>query len=201
MTLFILRSFCLLLFLTFNQPEIMAQYQINDKIQDFKLKDTHDKWVSLKDFKNVKGYIVVFTCNHCPYANLYEERIKALDKKYKPKGYPVVAINPNDKNKVPEDSFEAMKKRAEEYQYSFPYLHDESQAIAKAFGASRTPQVFLVDKNLVLRYIGAIDDDTENINEQKQLYVEDAIQQLDAGKQPKVTETKAIGCTIKWKDA
>jgi len=176
-----------------------AQYAINDVARDFSLKNTDGKNISLKELKDAKGYIVIFTCNHCPFSQLYEQRIIDLDNSFKKQGFPVVAINSNDAKKVPEDSYEEMIKRAKEYKYPFPYLHDETQEVAKAFGAARTPHVYILDKDLKVRYIGAIDDDSEGGKKNKAKYVEDAIKDILSGKEPKLKETKAIGCTIKWK--
>ncbi len=176
-------------------------YQVGDIAADFKLKNIDDKTRSLADIK-AKGYIVVFTCNHCPYSQVYEQRIIDLDKKFAPLGYPVVAINPNDPKLVPDDSFDNMKKRAKEKGYTFPYLFDETQQIAKNYGATRTPHVFVLqktDKGNEVAYIGAIDDNTEDAAAAKTRYVEQAIAALSKGEKPAVNSTKAIGCTIKWK--
>lgn len=178
-------------------------YNVGDYVTDFKLKNIDGNQVSLADFKEAKGFIVIFTCNHCPYAKLYEERIVALDKSYKKRGYPVIAINPNDAEKYPEDSFDNMKKRAREKGFTFPYLVDETQEVAKAFGAARTPHVYLLQKEadgkLKVAYIGAIDDDTEDSKKEKVKYVENAINALEKGEKPNPDFTKALGCTIKWK--
>lgn len=180
-----------------------AQVAVGDAAPDFKLKNIDGKTVSLSDFKDEKGIIVVFTCNHCPYAVQYEDRIIALDKTFKDKGFPLVAINPNDASKYPDDSYDGMIKRAAEKGFTFPYLHDDSQAIAKAYGATRTPHVFLLTKDksgkFVVSYIGAIDNDTEDVNADKTKYVENAIAAIASGKKPDPASTKAIGCTIKWK--
>jgi len=177
-------------------------YQIGDSVKDFSLKNVDGKMISMSNYKDAKGFIVVFTCNHCPYAKAYESRIMALDKKYASKGYPVLAINPNDPNTVEEDSFENMVARSKEKNYSFPYLFDESQDIAHAFGATRTPHVFIVQKENgknILKYIGAIDNNSEDAKSATVHFVEDAVDALLAGKPVTTTETKAIGCTIKWK--
>ena len=177
-------------------------FEVGDYATDFKLKNIDGKTVSLADYKDAKGFIVIFTCNHCPYAKLYEDRIIALDKKFKDNGYPVIAINPNDDKKYPDDSFENMKKRAKEKGFTFPYLVDETQEVAKAYGAARTPHVYLLQKEngkYKVAYIGAIDDDTEGSKEQKVTYLENAIEALEAGKSPDPSMTKAVGCTIKWK--
>lgn len=181
-----------------------AGYQVGDKAADFKLKNIDGKTVSLADYKEAKGFIVVFTCNHCPFAKAYENRIIALDKKYAAKGYPVIAIQPNDASAVPDDSYANMQARAKEKGYTFPYLMDESQATAHAFGATRTPHVFVLQKSgagNIVKYIGAIDDNSDNEKEVKEKYVENAVDALLAGKPVATTSTKAIGCTIKWKKA
>ncbi|WP_291275953.1 thioredoxin family protein [Flavobacterium sp.] len=177
-------------------------YQIGDKAIDFKLKNIDDKTFSLADKKDAKGFIVVFTCNHCPYAMKYEDRIIALNNKYSKLGYPVVAINPNDAVAYPDDSFANMKKRAKEKSFTFPYLVDETQEIAKTYGASKTPHVFVLKKenaDLIVKYIGAIDDNTDNASAVTVKYVEQAVDALLAGKEVPTTTTKAIGCGIKWK--
>jgi peroxiredoxin len=174
-------------------------YKIGDTAQDFKLKNVNNKMVSLAGIKNAKGYIVVFTCNHCPYAKAYEQRIIELHQKYAPLGYSVVAISPNDKDVQPDDSFEKMKALAKEKKYPFPYLYDETQEVAKAFGATRTPHVYVLDKDRVVRYIGAIDDNSEDPALVKEKYVSNAVDALIGGKEVAVKETKAIGCGIKWK--
>lgn len=178
-----------------------AQYKIGQKVGDFSLKNVDGKTVSLAEQKG-KGAIVIFTCNHCPFSQAYEDRIIALHNAYAPKGYPVLAINSNDVTKSPDDSFEKMQERAKSKAFPFPYLYDETQNVAKAFGAARTPHVFIVQKDTkdwVLRYIGAIDNNTESAEKADKKYTEDALNALLAGKTPEPAETKAIGCTIKWK--
>jgi peroxiredoxin len=170
----------------------------------FKLKNIDGKMVSLADYKSGKGAVVVFTCNHCPYAIAYEDRIVALDKKYKALGYPVIAINPNDVTKEPGDSFDKMKERAAAKGFTFPYLHDESQAVAHAYGASKTPHVYVVTNQggkQVITYVGTIDDSARNASAVSKKYLEDALDALIAGKKPATDYTTAIGCTIKWADA
>lgn len=173
-----------------------------DQAPEFSLKSTGERNVSLSDFKGEKGVILIFTCNHCPFSIAYEDRIIALHRKYSSKGYPVVAINPNDAQAYPEDSFENMKIRAKEKNFPFLYLHDESQEIAKQYGAMRTPHVYLLkkkDDGFEVVYTGAIDDNTDNPAEVTKPYVENAVEDLLAGKKPQVNATKAIGCSVKWK--
>lgn len=175
-------------------------YQIGDIATDFSLKNVDTKKVSLSDFKDAKGFIVVFTCNHCPYAKAYEERIMALDKKYKKMGYPVVAINPNNPAVQPDDSFEMMQKRAKEKGYTFPYLFDEGQKIYPQYGATKTPHVYILEKTKggnVVRYIGAIDDNYSDETAVKTKYVENAVDALLKNQDVPVKTTKAIGCSIK----
>lgn len=174
-------------------------YKVGDTARDFSLINVKGKQVSLAGIKNAKGYIVVFTCNHCPYAKAYEQRLIDLHKKYAPLGYPVVAINPNDKDVQPQDSYDNMKKLAKKKKYPFHYLYDETQEIAKAYGATRTPHVYVLDKDRVVRYIGAIDDNSEDPAMVKEKYVANAVEALLNGKDVTTTETKAIGCGIKWK--
>lgn len=175
----------------------LSGYKIGDKAEDFRLKNVDSKMVSLKDYKNVKGYIVIFTCNHCPFAKAYEQRIIDLHKKYAPLGYPVIAINPNNPAINPEDSYENMQARAEQKNYPFVYLFDEGQQVYPKFGATRTPHVFLLSNDLEVMYIGAIDDNSQNSSAVKNKYVENATSALMKGEKPNPAETKAIGCGIK----
>jgi peroxiredoxin len=177
-------------------PDIPG-YKIGDKAEDFKLKNVDGKMVSLKDYKNVKGYIVIFTCNHCPFAKAYEQRIIDLHKKYQPLGFPVVAINPNDPEANPEDSYEMMQERAKAKAYPFVYLFDEQQQVYPKFGATRTPHVFLLTKEMEVAYIGAIDDNSRDVSAVQNKYVENAINALLKGEKPNPAITKAVGCGIK----
>ncbi len=177
-------------------------YKAGDVARDFNLKNVDGKMVSLADFKDAKGYIVTFTCNHCPFAKMYESRIEALDKQFASKGYPVIAISPNDVTAVPDDSYANMVTLAKEHHYTFPYLIDETQDVTKAFGATNTPHVFVLNKEngkLVVRYIGAIDDNAQDASKAKSHYVADAVNSLLARKPVATAKTKAIGCGIKWK--
>jgi peroxiredoxin len=191
----------LVAFLTaFGVKNAPTGYKVGDIATDFSLKNVDNKKVSLKDIKDAKGYIVVFTCNHCPYAIAYEDRIIALDKKYKKLGYPVVAINPNNPEKQKDDSFAKMQERAKEKSFSFPYLLDEGQKIYPQYGATKTPHVYVLQKTAkgnVVKYIGAIDDNYEDAAAVKTKYVENAVDALVKGKEVSVKETKAIGCSIK----
>ncbi len=177
-------------------------YEVGDEAADFKLKNVDGKMVSLSDFKSAKGFIVVFTCNHCLYAKKYEDRIIALDKKYKSQGYPVIAINPNDPSVQPEDGYVQMVERAKQKSFTFPYLVDEGQKIFPQYGATKTPHVFLLRKEggkNIVKYIGAIDNNYENPNDVSEYYVEDAVNALIKNEPIKMTKTVAIGCTVKVK--
>ena len=176
---------------------IAGGYEIGDKAADFELKNVDGTMVSLASMENVKGYIVTFTCNHCPYAVMYEDRLIDLHNKYAAKGYPVVAINPNDPAVQPEDSFEKMQERAEEKGFPFVYLFDEGQEVYPQYGATRTPHVFLLDADMVVRYIGAIDDSPRAADAVEKKYLEDAIMALETGVTPDPATTKAVGCSIK----
>jgi len=178
---------------------IKEGYEVGDTAVDFKLKNVDGKMVSLADYKNAKGFILIFDCNTCPYSKAYNERIIALNKKYSAAGYPVLAINPNDPSKSSGDSFDEMVKLAKKKGYDFPYLADESQSVAKSFGATNTPHVFVLTKELKIAYIGAIDDNARKAEGVTKKYVEAAVDALIAGKAVSTTKTKAIGCGIKWK--
>jgi len=171
--------------------------KVGDKAADFSLKGIDGKNHSLAEMESANGFIVTFTCNHCPYAVMYEDRLIAVHKKYEALGYPVIAINPNDPAAQPEDSFEKMKTRADEKSFPFLYLFDEGQKVYPKYGATRTPHVFLLDKDLTVQYIGAIDDNARDASAVKVTYLENAINALQKGEQPDPNFTKAIGCSIK----
>ncbi len=177
-------------------------YEIGDEATDFKLKNIDGNMVALRDYKSAKGFIVIFTCNHCPYAKKYENRIIELDKKYKELGYPVIAINPNNPEVQPEDSFKEMIIRAKEKGFTFPYLIDDGQKIYPQYGATKTPHVFILKKENgknIVKYIGAIDNNYEDENDVTEYYAQDALKQLLANEDVKTNKTVAIGCSIKTK--
>ncbi len=175
-------------------------YKVGDIATDFSLKNVDGQLVSLADFKDAKGFIVIFTCNTCPVSVRNEDRILALDKKYKSLGYPVIAINPNNPAVQPGDSYALMKVRAKEKRFTFPYLFDDGQKIFPQYGATATPHTYILKKEkdgLRVKYIGGIDDSSRNAANVKTKYVEDAVDALLANKEIKVTSTRAIGCSIK----
>lgn len=179
---------------------LTAQLKPGDTAPSFKLKNIDNQWVSLSDYSDQKGVIVVFTCNHCPYAQLYEARLVELQKEFGQKKYPVVAINPNDSTLVAEDSFSKMISNAAEKGFNFPYLLDDGQ-LFKAYGATRTPHVYLLKNegnHFTVAYIGAIDDNPQDANDVEKRFLANAIHSLIKGSAPEVTETKAVGCSIKY---
>lgn len=187
-----------------NARSVGGGYSVGDTVKDFELKNIDGKMVSMSDYPDAKGFILTFTCNTCPFSIGYESRIVDLDKKYAPKGFPVIAINPNDVGRMPEDSMEAMKKRAADKGFTFPYLRDDSQEIARRFGATRTPHMYVISNNsgkYVLEFIGAIDDNPRDGSKVSKKYVEEAVDALLMGKKPPETNVTAIGCTIKWKES
>ena len=178
-------------------------YKVGDIASDFSLKNVDGSLVSLQSYSADKGVIVIFTCNHCPFSKAYEDRIIELHKQFASKGYPVLAINPNDPVTVPEDSYDNMIIRAKEKGFPFRYVVDESQNIAKMYGATRTPHVFVLQKQtgnqFTVAYIGAIDDNHSDASNVKESYLSKAVNALIANTKPAPDFTKAIGCSIKWK--
>jgi peroxiredoxin len=172
---------------------------INDTAPDFKLKGTDDQEHSLEDAKEKKVLVVIFTCNHCPYVKAYEDRLIEIQNDYKDKGVQLVGINSNDESTHPDDNFESMKKRVEEKGFNFPYLRDETQEVAKAYGGERTPHIFVFDEERKLRYTGRIDDNWEHPEQVTKQDLREALDALVEGKEVPNPETHAIGCTIKWK--
>ncbi len=179
-------------------------YEVGDTVSDFKLKNVDGKMVTLSDYRDQKGVIVIFDCNTCPYSQRYNERIIALNDKYASKGYPVITINPNDPTISKGDSFEAMADLAKRKNYKFPYLVDSSQEVARAFGATNTPHVFVLKNDggsFKVAYIGAIDDNPRDAAAANVKYVEQAVDALLSGNKVPTTKTKAIGCGIKWSNS
>lgn len=181
---------------------VNAGLKPGDNAVEFSLKNVDGTSVSLSDYKDQKGLIVVFTCNPCPFSKAYEQRFIALHKSYADQGFPVVAINPNDVEISPDDTMDKMKARAEEEDYPFPYLKDETQEVYKAYGATKTPHIFLLQNKggkFKVAYIGAMDDNAMDAAAVTSRYLENAIAALSSGSKPDPATTKAIGCTIKTK--
>jgi peroxiredoxin len=172
---------------------------LGDSAPDFSLPGTDGKTYQLADFKGKKALVVIFSCNHCPYVKATEGRMIELQAKYGPQGAQLLAINANDAVGYPEDSFEAMKKNAQAKGFNFPYLRDETQAVAKAYGATHTPHIFLFSQDGKLAYTGKIDDNWEHPEKVTRRYLADALDALLAGHSVPEPQTHSIGCTIKWK--
>ncbi len=173
--------------------------KIGSALPEFNLPSVDGKNYSHAAFNNDKILVVIFSCNHCPYVQAYEERIKNIKNDFSNKGVQVIAISSNDAVKYPEDSFEQMKIRSDERKFNFPYLYDEDQSVAKAFDATHTPEVFVFDKSRNLAYHGKIDDNWQEPEKVKSRYLKDSLDELLEGKAVSVPETYSIGCTIKWK--
>lgn len=181
---------------------VNAGLKPGDDAYGFSLKNVDGTVVSLADYNNQKGVILVFTCNPCPFAKAYEQRIIKLHKNFADQGYPVVAINPNDAVISPDDTLEKMKDRSDEQDYPYVYLKDETQEVYKAYGATKTPHIFLLQNKggkFKVAYVGAIDDNAMEEASAGSKYVENAIVALISGVKPEPATTKAIGCTIKSK--
>ncbi len=180
----------------------LDNYKVGDPVEDFALPGIDGSTVSMGNFPNAKGYIVVFTCNTCPYSKLYEGRIKALNSKYAANGWPLIAINPNDPEVQEGDSFEAMKSYAKEVGFTFPYAQDRGQKVYPKWGATRTPHAFVVENTSngkILRYAGAIDDNARDEAKVTENYIDNAITAINNGQTVTPSTMRAIGCTIKTK--
>ena len=163
-----------------------------------KMKNVDGKQLSIADATGKNGTLVVFTCNHCPFVKAWETRIVALGNEYSKRGVGVIAINANDPAIQAPDSYEEMQTRAKERGFKFPYVVDATSDVARAFGATRTPEFFLFDKDGKLVYHGALDDN-KDASKASQHYLKDALEAVLAGKPVEVAETKAIGCSIKFR--
>ncbi len=177
----------------------MKKLEIGQRTPDFSLPGVDGKDYSLGQYKDKKVLVVVFTCNHCPYAQAYEDRLLSLQRDYADKGVQFIAINSNDSAGYPEDDFDNMVRRAQKKLFTFPYLRDENQRIARAFGAEYTPEAFVLNSKLEVRYIGRIDDNWQNPDKVKLHDLRDALNAVLAHKKLDNPVTHAIGCTIKWK--
>ena len=176
---------------------------IGNTVNDFSLRNIDNKNISLNDFKNAKGFIIVFTCNHCPFAKLYSERLNMLNEKYKSLHVPLIAINSTDSIVYEEETFAEMIKKVKEKEFNFPYLQDNTQAVAKYFGAVKTPHAFVIwkENNMwKIKYKGAIDDNGAEPKKVTHAYVEEAVDALLHSKTIAVTETRSIGCAIKFRN-
>jgi len=176
----------------------LAEVEVGAKAPTFSdLKGVDGETHSLADYEDAKAVVVIFTCNHCPVAKAYEDRIIEIQSDYADKGVQIVAINPNSPKKQPQDGYDEMKVRAKEKEFNFPYLVDATQEVARSYGATRTPHVFILDGDREVAYVGAIDDNMNASKAEKQ-YVRDALDAVLAGNDPDPASTNAVGCTIKW---
>jgi peroxiredoxin len=192
----------LVAFASFNSSKetTLEGYTIGSEAADINLMNVDRTMISYESFPDALGFIVIFTCNTCPYAVASEDRIIGLDSEFKDKGYPVIAINPNNPDVQPADSFELMQKKAADKGFTFPYLYDKSRTVYAQYGARKTPHVYLLQKEngkRIVKYIGAIDDNVRNGNAVKDRFLANAIYELLEGKEVSLKETKAIGCTVK----
>ena len=177
-------------------------YSLGDAVADFRLKSVDGRTISLADYRNQKGIILAFMSNHCPFAKAYENRLIALDRKFATQGYSVLAVMPNDPAAYEEDSFDNMKARVQSKGFTFPYTIDETQATARAFGATRTPELYVLKQTsgqFILEYMGSLDDSPQDETSVQRRYVDDAVSSLIAGRPVQSPITKPIGCAIKWK--
>lgn len=165
---------------------------VGDKASDFSLANVDGTLVSLDSYENVKGYIIVFTCNNCPYAKAYQGRIAELHNTYSKKGFPVIAINTSDPSAE-------IKQKAKDENYSFAYLNDEKQEVSKSYGATKTPTAYILNQDRSVAYIGSIDNNYKDASAADKKYVSDAVDAMLAKQEVRVSSTKAIGCAIKWK--
>lgn len=190
-------------FLLYTFPTVDPILQVGDKAPEFSLKNIDGKEYSFDNIvdangQSPKGFIVIFTCNTCPVAVANEDRIISLHEKYNAMGYPVVAIQPNDPSLKSGDAPEAMKQRAADKGFDFLYLFDDGQEVFPKYGATKTPEVYLVDSDRILRYHGAIDDSARDEDSVEEKFLEAAIEALEQGEDPDPATTKAIGCSIKY---
>ena len=177
----------------------MKKVEIGQRAPDFQLPGVDGNDYSLASFKNKKILVVVFTCNHCPYVQAYEERMRALQEEFADQNVQLVAINANDSVAYPEDNFRNMVKRAKARRFNFPYLRDETQRTARAYGAEYTPEAFVLNSRFMVRYIGRVDDNWQHPEKVKSHDLRKAIEAVLAHKPVENPVTHAIGCTIKWK--
>lgn len=177
----------------------MANLDTGDEAISFELPGVDGETHSLSDYGEKAAVAIIFTCNHCPYARAWEDRIVSIQSDYGSGGLQVLAINANDANKYPNDGFPQMQQRAEEKGFNFPYLHDESQEVATVYGAKRTPEVFLFDGDRKLAYHGAVDDNYDDPADVHNHYLREAVEAVLSEEEPPTSHTSPVGCSIKWK--
>lgn len=176
----------------------MAPLAPGDRAVDFTLLGTDSAQHTLADYADRAALVVIFSCNHCPYVRAWEDRMIQIQHDYASRGVQLIAINANDAKKYPDDSFAKMQQRAQEKAFPFPYLYDETQATARAYGAERTPEIFLFGPDQTLRYHGKIDDNYDDPAAVTTPYLRNALDAMLAGQEPPLSRTDPQGCTIKW---
>lgn len=177
-------------------------YAVGDVAADFQVRNIDNQFINLSNYASQKGVVVVFMANHCPFAKAYEDRLMSIHNRFAPQGFPVLAVQASDVTIYPEDAYEVVQSRSRERGFSFPYTIDETQSVARAFGATRTPQVFVLTYTggkFVVQYVGAVDDNPQDAAGVQKRYLEDALTNLTSGRPVTVTTTRPIGCAIKWK--
>ena len=177
----------------------MKKLEIGQRAPDFTLPGVDGKNYSLIAYKDRKIVVVMFTCNHCPYVQAYEDRLISIQRDYANKSVQLIAINANDSAGYPEDSFDNMVRRAQKKNFNFPYLRDDTQRTARGYGAEYTPEMFVLNSKFEVRYIGRIDDNWQNPDKVKSHDLRNALNAVLAHKKVENPVTHAIGCTIKWK--
>ena len=177
----------------------MKKLEIGKRAPDFCLPGVDGKDHSLAQYKDKKIVVVTFTCNHCPYAQAYEDRLIGIQRDFADQAVQVIAINANDAAGYPEDGFDNMVRRAKQKHFNFPYLRDETQRVARSYGAEYTPEVFVLSARFELRYVGRIDDNWQNPEKARSHNLRDVLTAVLAHKKVENPVTHAIGCTIKWK--
>lgn len=171
----------------------------NKVVKDFKLRNVDGKYISLSDYKSAKGFIIIFTCNHCPFAKLYPPRFNELHSKFLPNGVPLIAISSTDTVQYEEDTYPLMVEKSNNEHFMFPYLMDGNQKVAKNFNAQKTPHAYVIwneNGKWVVKYDGAFDDNGQEPEKVENKYVEAAVESLLENKKIEITQTKSIGCQI-----
>jgi peroxiredoxin len=178
----------------------MSNLNSGDKLIGFELPGVDGQTHNASAYADRNALVIIFSCNHCPYARAWEDRIVQIQTDYADKGVQLIVISANDAAKYPDDSFPKMQEHAQEKGFNFPYLYDESQEVARAYGAERTPEIFVFDQNRVLRYQGTIDDNYDDPNAVTAPYLRNALDAILSNQTPGVEQTAPVGCTIKWKN-
>jgi peroxiredoxin len=195
---------CFLLLITTCEKAAGQIDSVQKEILDFRLTSTSGNEVSLSDYPDAVGFVIVFTSNNCPFAKLYPSRLNELNDIYKPKGIPLIAIRSTDVSLMPDDAFDKMIKLVKRERLNFPYLADDKQDVAKNFHAEKTPHAFVIWKvndKWIIKYSGAIDDNGAEPAKVQHAYVKEALNELIAGKEVSNPITRSVGCTIKYKTA